>query len=91
VEPDERDGEAAWANAGETLAAVDAAGIEAPRLAHGYDAATWTVLPRAATAGLDIRVGLEDTLTLPDGSLAAGNGELVAAAARLLDAPADDG
>jgi uncharacterized protein (DUF849 family) len=39
---------------------------------------------RAAVAkGQDIRVGLEDTTVLPDGSVAAGNGELVAAAAQL--------
>ena len=39
---------------------------------------------RASIAdGQDIRVGLEDTTVLPDGSVAAGNGDLVAAAARL--------
>ena len=37
----------------------------------------------ALRLGRDIRVGLEDTTVLPDGSTAAGNGELVAAAARL--------
>jgi uncharacterized protein (DUF849 family) len=39
---------------------------------------------RAAVAnGQDIRVGLEDTTVLPDGSVATGNGELVAAAVQL--------
>jgi len=33
--------------------------------------------------GAGIRVGLEDTTVLPDGSVAAGNGDLVAAAALL--------
>ncbi len=91
IEPDEREGDAAWATAGDILAVLDAAGIEAPRLAHGYDTATWTVISRAAVAGLDGRIGLEDTLTLPDGAPASGNGELVAAAVALLDPRAADG
>jgi uncharacterized protein (DUF849 family) len=44
---------------------------------------TWAVLRRAIAAGHDIRVGLEDTLVLDDGSPAAGNAELVAAAVAL--------
>ena len=40
---------------------------------------------RAAVAmGQDIRVGLEDTTVLPDGSVAEGNADLVAAAVRLV-------
>ena len=40
---------------------------------------------RAAVAmGQDIRVGLEDTTFLPDGSVAVGNADLVAAAVRLV-------
>jgi len=33
--------------------------------------------------GQDIRVGLEDTTVLPDGSAAEGNGDLVTAAVRV--------
>ncbi|HWF35374.1 MAG TPA: 3-keto-5-aminohexanoate cleavage protein [Solirubrobacteraceae bacterium] len=51
-----------------------------PQLWHGYGARTWEVIAAAAGAGIDMRVGLEDTLVLPDGSVAAGNAELVAAA-----------
>jgi uncharacterized protein (DUF849 family) len=50
---------------------------------HGYDLATWDVLRAAIAGGQDIRIGLEDTTVLPDGAAAAGNGDLVAAAARL--------
>ena len=40
---------------------------------------------RAAVAmGHGIRVGLEDTIVLPDGSVAEGNADLVAAAVRLV-------
>jgi uncharacterized protein (DUF849 family) len=54
-----------------------------PQLWHGHGQQTWQVLAAAVAAGHDIRVGLEDVLTLPDGSVAAGNAELVAAAAEL--------
>jgi uncharacterized protein (DUF849 family) len=42
------------------------------------------VLRAAIADGQDIRIGLEDTTVLPDGSTAAGNADLVAAAARLV-------
>jgi uncharacterized protein (DUF849 family) len=50
------------------------------QLWHGYGSRTWEVISAAAAAGIDVRVGLEDTLVLPDGSTAAGNAELVAVA-----------
>ena len=50
----------------------------------GYGLATWDVIRAAVAMGQDFRVGLEDTSVLPDGRLAAGNGELVAAAAGLV-------
>lgn len=61
-------------------AALDAHGIEAPRLVHGEDAACWPVLRHTRAGGRDTRVGLEDTLVLPDGSRAPGNAALVGAA-----------
>lgn len=54
-------------------------GLGIPRLTHGYHAAAWEVLDRAAALGHDARIGLEDTLTLPDGRVATGNAALVAA------------
>jgi len=59
-----------------------------PQLWHGSGARTWSVLSAARTAGIDVRVGLEDVLVLPDGRTAADNAELVAAAVALSD-PAD--
>lgn len=47
-------------------------------LLHGEDSSAWLMLDLAATRGLATRIGLEDTLRLPDGSLAASNAELVA-------------
>jgi len=51
-----------------------------PQLWHGYDERTWEVLSAAAAAGVDVRVGLEDTLVSADGRVARDNAELVAAA-----------
>ncbi len=65
-------------------AALDRAGRPEPRLHHGAGQATWAVLEAAVRAGRDIRIGLEDTLVLPDGRPASGNAELVATAAGLL-------
>ncbi len=53
---------------------------------HGDGVASWAVNRRAIERGHGIRTGLEDTPVLPDGRLAAGNGELVAVAAELLTA-----
>lgn len=54
------------------------------QLWHGYDDRTWEVLSAAGAAGHDVRVGLEDTLVLPDGGPATDNAELVAAAVELI-------
>jgi len=58
-----------------------------PQLWHGYGERTWEVISAASTAAVDVRVGLEDVLTLPDGSLAANNAELVAAAMEIVSRP----
>lgn len=51
-----------------------------PVLAHGEDAGAWPVLRLARRLGLAVRIGLEDTVLLPDGTRARSNAELVAAA-----------
>lgn len=62
-------------------AALDRLGLEAPRLIHGEEDACWPVLRHARANGRDTRIGLEDTLVLPDGTPASSNADLVAAAA----------
>jgi uncharacterized protein (DUF849 family) len=57
------------------------------QLWHGSGARTWEVISAAAAAGIDVRVGLEDVLVLPDGSTAADNAQLVGAAIQLLSGP----
>ncbi|GAA3054953.1 Uncharacterized conserved protein, DUF849 family [Actinokineospora globicatena] len=48
-----------------------------PILLHGEEASTWPALTTAAHLGLATRIGLEDTLHLPDGTVAADNTALV--------------
>jgi uncharacterized protein (DUF849 family) len=62
---------------------LDDVGIHTPRLHHGFGKATWSVLEAAVARGRDIRVGLEDTLVLPDGKRARDNAELVRCALAL--------
>jgi uncharacterized protein (DUF849 family) len=80
VEPQEREPGAALITAASIDSVLGEVGIGLPRLHHGYDHATWYVLDAAVPAGRDIRIGFEDTLTLPEGALARDNAALVAAA-----------
>lgn len=83
VEPVDRNPSDAVETASEASAELRRLGIDVPQVHHGYGMATWDVLKAAVAGGYDIRVGLEDTSFLPDGSTACGNGDLVAAAADL--------
>ncbi|CAN5773816.1 3-keto-5-aminohexanoate cleavage protein [soil metagenome] len=70
--------------ADELLEMVRAAGSPAPILLHGLNESFWPLLEHAGLRGVQTRVGMEDVLTLPDGSAATGNADLVAAAITLL-------
>jgi uncharacterized protein (DUF849 family) len=83
MEPEEKVPAEAVATAAAAAAELARLGVTARQVRHGYDQATWPVLSAALADGQDIRIGLEDTTVLPDGSPAAGNADLVAAAARL--------
>ncbi len=58
----------------------DVPGEPVPILLHGQGSSAWPALRRAAELGLQARIGLEDVLTLPDGTPARDNAALVAAA-----------
>ncbi|MFE3852216.1 3-keto-5-aminohexanoate cleavage protein [Streptomyces griseorubiginosus] len=51
-----------------------------PVLLHGEDGGAWPVLRLAGSLGLATRMGLEDTLLLPDGQPALSNAQLIAGA-----------
>jgi uncharacterized protein (DUF849 family) len=88
IEPQDPDAGTAVAGAAAMERTLSDRGVPGPRLHHGYGPATWAVLEAAFERGRDVRVGFEDTLELPDGTIASGNGELVAAAVRLAREPA---
>jgi len=77
VEPRSENAHEAIAVADEIDAVLDAGGSEVPRLHHGVGAATWAVMDVAVPRGHEIRVGLEDVTTLPDGRPAPDNAALV--------------
>lgn len=70
---------------------LEGAGVHLPIVQHGTEAAAWPLLEDALTRGFDVRIGLEDTLAMPDGSHAGSNADLVAAAARLASKVAASG
>jgi uncharacterized protein (DUF849 family) len=55
------------------------------RLLHGTGATTWPLFVEAVRRGYDGRIGLEDTLLLPDGTAAADNEDLTGAARWISD------
>jgi uncharacterized protein (DUF849 family) len=80
IEPHDRAPEDALATARAIIAVLDDGAIAPPRLLHGFNASAWPLLDAAISLGYDTRIGLEDTLLLPDGAPAADNAALVAAA-----------
>jgi uncharacterized protein (DUF849 family) len=71
------------AHAAQIHAALDDIGVTAPRLEHGDGEWTWPLVEDAFRRGWATRVGFEDSIYLPDGSVAADNAALVAATVAL--------
>src|SRR5260370_25145923 len=80
VEVDEQEPNHARAVADEILSVLRGADAQKPILLHGTNASAWPLLRRAVESGFSTRIGLEDVSTLPDGSPAESNAELVTAA-----------
>src|SRR5690349_9236875 len=76
------DGDVAAAD--DLLSQVMAAQSPAPVLLHGMDESCWPLLEHAGKRGVQARIGMEDTLQMPDGSAAPDNAALVTAALTLL-------
>jgi uncharacterized protein (DUF849 family) len=70
--------------ADDMLSQVMATNSPAPVLLHGFDESCWPLLEHAGARGVQTRIGMEDTLRLPDGATASDNAELVSAAVALL-------
>jgi uncharacterized protein (DUF849 family) len=80
LEPDEAEPGAALRTAHSMATHLTAAGVRRPLLLHGFEQTAWPLLEAACQRGYDTRIGFEDALTLPDGSLAHCNADLVAVA-----------
>ena len=61
-------------------------GADFPSVLHGTEATTWPMMNEAIARGYDVRIGLEDTLVMPDGRIAKDNVELVSEAVRRVGA-----
>jgi uncharacterized protein (DUF849 family) len=61
---------------------LNSGAVEIPRLLHGTDATVWPLMDEAIAREYDLRIGLEDTLVLPDGRVARDNVELITEAVR---------
>ena len=84
VEPLDADLDTAVAHAEAIERALADGGIAVEQVHHGDGIVSWAVNRRANPRGHGIRTGLEDPPVLPDGRIAAGNGDLVAATAAML-------
>lgn len=82
-EPSDADPDAAVAHAAAMEAVLAAARIGLEQVHHGDGMASWAVNAHALARGHGVRTGLEDTVVLPDGRVAADNAELVRAAVAL--------
>lgn len=72
---------------GDAIATVDAietaladVAPDVPRLLHGHQGTTWELLAEAARRGYEARIGLEDTVRMPDDTRARDNSDMVRAA-----------
>lgn len=79
----ERHLDAAMASCDAILAVLKRVKVPRPILLHGYDDTVWPFVRRAREVRFSTRVGLEDGKHLPDGTPAADNAALVAAAVAL--------
>ena len=60
-----------------------------PALLHGAGSSAWPAVRHAGRRGVSTRIGLEDTLELPDASPAPGDAALVRTGLAVLPGPAE--
>ncbi|MGD0427934.1 MAG: 3-keto-5-aminohexanoate cleavage protein [Candidatus Acidiferrales bacterium] len=82
LEPEQQEMDEALAVVEGIEARLKRAGIALPIILHGLNRTAWGFIEVAARRGYGTRIGFEDALTLPDGSQARGNGDLVAEAVK---------
>lgn len=82
LEPQEQEMARALETVSNIEKVLESGKVEVPRLLHGTEATSWPMMEEAIIRGYGVRIGLEDTLALPDGRAARDNIELVAEAVR---------
>jgi len=82
IEPQEQEMERAVETVTTIEKVLESGSVKLPRLLHGTDATVWPMMNEAIARGYDVRVGLEDTLLMPDGRIARDNSELITEALR---------
>lgn len=82
IEPQEQELESALQTVSAIERVLRSGTVELPLLLHGTEATVWPMMDEAIARGYDVRVGLEDTLVLPDGRMARDNADLVMEAMR---------
>ena len=85
IEPQEKEISEAEKNISEIELILDKSNNSVPRLFHGFENIVWDLIKISVIKGYSTRVGLEDTLTLPDGKIAESNAELVREAIKILN------
>ena len=85
VETISDDPEAAMQEYVAIMEVLGGAGFALPVLLHGDAGSAWPMVAEAARRGYATRIGFEDSLVLPDGSLAPDNAALVAAAVGIME------
>jgi uncharacterized protein (DUF849 family) len=85
LEPQEQEMDFALQSVGAMKDVLNDAGKLPPMLLHGTEATVWPMMEEAIARGYDLRIGLEDTLTMPDGKTARDNVELISEAVRRVD------
>jgi uncharacterized protein (DUF849 family) len=84
IEPAE--GSCGWFGARVNLPQIERVleSVSRPRLLHGLGPSSWYFVELSAKRSYDTRTGFEDTLTLPDGTRAKSNADLIATARRIV-------
>jgi len=86
LEPQEQEMKSALETVNAMERVLQSGGADFPFLLHGTEATAWPMMDDAIARGYDVRIGLEDTLVLPDGRIAKDNVELVNEAVRRVGA-----
>lgn len=85
LEPQEQEMERALETVSQIEKVLEAGAVKLPQtpprlpplLLHGTELTAWPMMDEAIARGYEVRIGLEDTLVLPDGRMARDNAELV--------------